>query len=244
MAQLLTLMYHKVDDPVNQLPVDNFVKHLKSLAAQYPIVTPKDTLQPGLNICLTFDDAYCDFYYVVYPLLKALNITAILAVPTAYIQPSTSLSYEQRSQVPYPKGMDEKTCKQDVPFCTWEELKEMQASGHVIIASHSHTHASLKRQAPAQEIVLSKQILEQQLQSKIDYFVYPFGDFGKKSHQLVRQHYQLGFRIGSATNKHFKPSSQMMYRVDADRFWQSQTPIEPMLKSYQRKYWLNRIRFK
>lgn len=247
MTQLVTLMYHKVHDPINHLPTEYFVEHLAELVKKYAIVAPHDQLhKQKLNVCLTFDDAYCDFYQIVFPLLKQHNIKALLAVPTAYIQESTELSYEQRSKVAYPNGMDTHTAATQVPFCTWEELKEMQSSGHVIMASHSHTHASMKHAQTdlKKEILQSKQLLEEHLKTRIDYFVYPFGHFTRMNHRLVTEHYALGFRIGSATNRTFTPKNKMIYRIDADHFWKKNQSLEPYLSQFKRKYWLNRLRFK
>ncbi len=247
MTQLVTLMYHRVHDPINELPTDNFKKHLLSLVEQYNIVCPKDKLSnKKLNICLTFDDAYCDFYSVVYPLLLEYNVKAILAVSPAYIQEQTTLPMTQRLQVPYPKGMEPNIAQSQVPFCTWQELKQMQQSGHVIIASHGFEHASLASPKAnlKKEIISSKKILEEKLNTQIDYFIYPYGDFTRKNHRLVTKHYQLGFRIGSASNPHFSPNSKMIYRVDADHLWMQNKDLEPILKKLKRKYWLNRLRFK
>ncbi len=243
----LTLMYHKVYDPKNHLPTEKFIHHLKRLAEDYPIVTPKDKTTPKkLNLCLTFDDAYADFYFVVYPLLKELNITAILAVTPKYIMPHTHLDPELRMGVPYPEGMDIKTASSFVPFCTWEELKEMHDSGHVIIASHGWSHQSLsdKNTDFEEEIVYSKRVLEKKLQSPIHFFIYPFGDTSSKAQQLIKRHYHLGFRIGTAINKSLSPSHKMVYRVDADPFWQQGLSIEEHVPKWHRKYWLNRIRGK
>lgn len=247
MAKLLTLMYHRVHDPINQLPTEHFKKHLEDLTQKYNIVVPGDNLDANiLNICLTFDDAYCDFYGVVYPLLKQLNIKAILAVTVGYVVDDTQLALSERYLVPYPKGMDAQTCQEKVPFCTFKELKEMQQSGHVILASHGFYHASQSDNQTnfEQEVIQSKQLLEQKLNTNIDYFIYPFGDFTRDNHKKITQHYKLAFRIGSALNKTFESHNKMVYRVDADPFWQHKKALEPHLSKWNRKYWMNRIRFK
>ena len=44
--------------------------------------------------------------------------------------------------------------------------------------------------------------------------------------------------------KNFEPKNKMIYRVDADPFWQQYKPLEPSLGKWNRKYWLNRLRRK
>lgn len=246
-TQLLTLMYHRVHDPKNNLPTHQFVEHLHQLAERYAIVTPKAPLKKDtLNVCLTFDDAYCDFYHVVFPLLKKLNIKALLAVSTRYIQEKTDLSYEYRSQIPYPQGMSDDIAQSFAPFCTWQELREMQESGYVTIASHGDSHTSLAcdKSNFDQEIIQSKFKLEDKLGCPIEDFIYPFGDLNPRSHALVQKHYERGYRIGTALNKNFTPSSQLLYRVDADALWLRGGKLEALLSKWRRKYWLNRIRMK
>ena len=66
----------------------------------------------------------------------------LLAVPTLYIIESTNISDEERLSVPYFEAMKGDVYREKVPFCTWEELKEMVNSGHVELASHGHEHIS------------------------------------------------------------------------------------------------------
>lgn len=246
-TSLLTFMYHRIYDPSQSLPYEHFEQHLQQLMQKAAIVTPGDPLKKGaLNVCLTFDDAYCDFYFYVYPLLKKYNVKALLAVTPRFVMDRTTVPTEQRLNVPYPLGMDDITAKEQAPFCTWAELQEMLASGHVVMASHGYSHQSLrdKKSDLKQEIIASKALLEKKLKTPIKYYVYPYGAMTRKAHQEVLKHYELGFRIGSALNRSFEPSNRMIYRVDADPYWQGLKALEPDLSGFMRKYWINRLRFK
>lgn len=82
---------------------------------------------PDKAILLTFDDGYRSFHERVYPLLLAYRMPAVLALVTSWmdVPPGGMVDYGGR---PIPREA----------FVTWEEVRRMQASGLVEIASHSH----------------------------------------------------------------------------------------------------------
>lgn len=248
MTRVLTLMFHRVNDASLGYQPQQFARYLDYLVNHFPIVVPGEALpQVPLAICLTFDDAYYDFYHNVYPLLLEYKIKAILAVPAKYIIDNTQLDSDTRLSVPYAHNMEDPSHQAKVPFCTWDELRQMAQSQHVLIASHGYQHANLADKATdlSQEIITSKQILEKQLSLPINYFVYPFGKMNSKVHQKICQHYAYGIRIGSALNKGWDEKRRYVYRINADPLWTTHTPIQAqLLKKLTFKYWLNRLRFK
>lgn len=208
---LVTFLYHEAKDP------EALQTHLKSLS-KYPIVLPGDSV-PFFrrSFCLTFDDAYADFYHVVFPLLKKLKMRALLAVPVKFILPSTDLPIQERLSCKNP--MQGNLYREKAPFCTWEEIREMQESGYVQIASHSFSHPDLSQKEVdlEKEIVHSKRILEERLGIRIDTFVYPFGKFTKEVHAFTRKHYRFAMRIGSACNLSWGNGKQLIYRISRDK---------------------------
>lgn len=244
-TKLIMLMFHRVVDVNQQFDANKFERYIQYLKNTFTICDPFGPLTlKTLNICLSFDDAYCDFYFYVYPLLKRYNIKAILGVSTDYIMESTSLNSETRLSVPYPDGMHSTIWRDKVPFCTWQELKEMSDSGHVIMASHSasHPHLTDPNCDLKKEIIDSKNILEEKLQHPINSFIYPYGDYNRQVHKLVKQHYQWDLRIGSALNYDW-PEKSPIYRIDAEKYWpQNEAFSEKSLRKMTMKYWLNRLR--
>ncbi len=228
---LLIFMYHKISETSKPDRIAAFREHLIDLKNRFTIVTPGEpVLRNKLTLCLTFDDAYYDFYHFVYPLLKALHIKAVLAIPTAYIVEKTSLDPSKRLSIPYPNGLsDYDGVKQDVPFCTWSELREMHNSQLVYPASHSHHHANLCDPTVnlAEELEHSQQLLETQLKAKIDTFVYPYGKMNKSVHQAVRQKYRFGLRIGAGLNRNWQATNGLFYRINADPLWLNRQKITP-----------------
>ncbi len=243
---LLVFMYHRVSQTRFANDIQAFAAHLDYLSRHYSIVLPGDTLNQGqLSVCLSFDDAYYDFYHYVFPLLKQLRIPAVLAVPVKYIGEQSNCDITQRLAV---TSLDSNTGYENHNlFCTWPELQEMADSNLVKIASHSYTHPNLTEANVdlEKEIIDSKRYIQQRLQQDIDTFVYPYGKMNAHVHQLVSQHYQYGMRIGSALNRHWSEKHGLIYRIDADHFWPYGTQWSSKYTiKYLMKYISNKIRNK
>lgn len=77
---------------------------------------------------------------------------------------------------------------------SWEQLNAMQASGLVVIGSHTCNHMRLSVDLDAQqmqyEIERSKKILEQQLTTSTDLFCFPNGDYNEAALHLVKTSYK------------------------------------------------------
>ena len=126
-------------------------------------------------------------------------------------------------------------------------LKEITTNKNIIVASHSHNHVNLthKNINLKQEIELSKKILEEKLNNKINTIIYPFGQTNKEINKIAKQHYKYIMRIGSAINKDWQTRDGLIYRINADLLWQKNKYItKSLVYKSQLKYWLNYIRNK
>lgn len=238
---LLVLMYHRINKP------ELFSSFIENISQNHPIVVPGDTLQRGkLSICLTFDDAYFDFYHFAYPLLKEKSIRAVLGVPVKFILERTTETPNVRINVPYDNAMEEEVYKEKAPFCTWQEITEMADSGLVKIASHSKTHVNLTEDIHDlnNEIVESKNIIEKIISQKVDTFIYPYGKVNKKVHSLASKHYKYLMRIGSALNRDWHNSNNMLYRINGEELLHIKQFKKIHLSKYYLKYLSNTIRNK
>lgn len=244
---ILTMMYHRVSNANFLSEPDIFYQHLTGLTSSYPAVTPGDRLPDKVSVCLTFDDAYFDFYYYVYPLLKELNIKAVLAVSPKFILEDTAVQDKKRLAVPYNAAMKGKSFQTEVPFCTWKELNEMQKSGHVVIASHSYSHANMSDPNInfKKEVLYSKTLIEEKLNISVDTFVYPYGKMNKPVHSHIKKIYKYIMRIGSALNKSWENHNNCIYRIDAEKYWPENKAfkITDFINFYY-KYLCNTIRNK
>jgi len=207
-------MYHHVNSDRCSNDLAIFEKHLEYISKKFTTVFPSENI-PKNAICLTFDDAYVDFYYLIFPLLKKFNLKALLGVPTKYILDTCSeernlrMSFEHNDEFKnYEKGT----------FCTFEEMREMIDSGLVQVVSHSHTHSNLIEDEVnlEEELVLSKNILEEKLNIKVESFIFPFGKYDDELARQTLKHYKYAFRIGNAIHKDFSGIKGINYRIDGD----------------------------
>jgi peptidoglycan/xylan/chitin deacetylase (PgdA/CDA1 family) len=204
---LLILAYHRAGYGRYNNPVSVLRSHLEYLKRNFHVVIPGERLRPRrLNVCLAFDDAFADFYALVFPLLEELSIKAVLGVSTAFILESTGISMEERLSTPEEHANSWERFRMKAPFCTWEELDRMVASGLIHIASHSHLHRDMTQPDVdvALEAVESKTLLEKRLKCHVSTFVYPFGN------------YTFAMRLGSALNVGWSSWKQPLSRVQAD----------------------------
>ncbi|MCB1080579.1 MAG: polysaccharide deacetylase family protein [Chlamydiia bacterium] len=243
---LIALLYHKIGTSKYANPLPLFESHLKWIADHYPTTLPGDTLRQELQVCLTFDDAYFDFYHLIFPLLEKYHLKALLAVPTAFIPESTPLSPEKRLEKVH--LFSEKAPPLPSPaFCTWEELKILNDSPLIQIASHSvHHHPLTASQIdPEHELFFSKQILESKLKTPIQTFVYPYGRFSSKVHALAKKHYPYVMRIGNALNYSWTNFQGLCYRINADQLPHPQYPFSlPKHLKHTARLLLNALRKK
>ena len=80
---------------------------------------------PEKSVLLTFDDGLASAYTHVFPLLKMFDYPAMVSVVTNWIESDKFVDYAGQK-----RGGD--------GFLSWEQMREMQASGLVEFASHSH----------------------------------------------------------------------------------------------------------
>lgn len=246
---ILILMFHRISDRNDSSVYQRFERFLTNLSQRYAIILPGETApKHKLSICLTFDDAYADFYLYVFPLLQKLKIRAVLGVVPSYITTETTYNPEQRLSLETIGYDDAKTSEFHAQFCTWQEIRTMVESGLVIIASHSMNHCNAKDDDfdPKIELEASQRILiGYSKQTQVDNFIYPYGSFQKKNHEYAQKHYRYLMRIGAALNMSWQPKDQLLYRYDADNLWKKDKSIsKSLLLSLGLKYLTNKLRGK
>jgi len=143
-SPLIAICYHDVKTiDQGDLDVDQYAISPEHLLAQFEYIkannfTPVsidelinaekgDKPLPKKAVLLTFDDGYISFYSEVYPLLRLYNYPAVLAVVGRWLEASAS----------EPVSYGNKQLDRD-QFLSWRQMKEMQSSGLVEIASHSY----------------------------------------------------------------------------------------------------------
>lgn len=82
---------------------------------------------PPKAVLLSFDDGYADFHARVYPVLKLFGYPAVIALVGSWMDAPAG------SQVDYDGGKVPREA-----FLSWDQVREMVASGLVEVASHSY----------------------------------------------------------------------------------------------------------
>jgi biofilm PGA synthesis lipoprotein PgaB len=153
----IALAYHNVEDsdPDQRfvgVSTDKLVAQLSWLQRNgYHPVTIDDLIAardggkelPDKAVLLTFDDGYESFYTRVFPVLKAFRFPAVLALVGAWLEngPDATVRYSPDKAAAAlgdgPVQFGDLKVKRDL-FLTWDQIREIAASGLVEIASHSY----------------------------------------------------------------------------------------------------------
>lgn len=136
-AAVAIFCYHEVDRQNDDFAVshgqlEQQIKYMKNQGYhfvsldEYLRYTKGELALPEKSVMITFDDGYRSFYTKVYPLLLKYQIPGMLAIVSSWT------NHEEK-----PNDVRD--------TASWEELREMEASGLVTVVSH--THAMHKQQA-------------------------------------------------------------------------------------------------
>ncbi len=182
------------------------VKHSRSTAKQCRFTGsavrqyPKGKPFSGRTVVLTFDDGYLDNWVYAYPVLKKYRMKATIFVITSLTKhshsnliPEIPPHSETRPAAVLGKGPSDY-------YLSWEEMREMEASGLVDIQSHTHTHKKLVEPGVniEEELSQSKAIIEKELKKECKFISWPWGIGGDEVIALARQ---LGYRGAVITKK-------------------------------------------
>ena len=184
------LIYHRVSGDLKlelDLPRPLFRRQLEFLAQSGQVISYGAALAalqtgqplPHNQFVLTFDDGYEDFYTGVLPLLRRLELPAILFVTTGFVESGTPLPLLRHNQP-------------QVRPVTWPMLAEMAASGLVTIGAHTHTHPVLPGQAELrvrEELSKPLELFQDRLGVTVSHFAYPKAVWDHTVESLVKEYY-------------------------------------------------------
>ena len=146
---------------------------------------------PARAVVLTIDDGYNSMYHQAYPVLKRYGFPATVFVYTDFIGARDSL--------------------------TWDQMKEMVASGLIDVQAHSKTHTNLTLRQPGEsdnkyrerlstEAATPQDIIQRKLHVNVSSYAYPYGDAnGIMLEQLTKSNYRMGLTVDPGGNAFFTP---------------------------------------
>jgi len=170
----------------------------------YVAICKQERPAPEKAIMLTFDDGYASFYQKIYPIVKQEKVPVLMSVIGSWM---------------------DKGAGSGIKMSTWQQLKEMEASGLVTIGCHSY---DLHKPVPVNEwgeqtysvnariyanghyeteeaykerlafdFAKSQKLMEEKLGHKVEAFVWPFGLYTEEGIKLGQQAgFKYFFQLG------------------------------------------------
>ena len=141
---LIVLNYHDVRDDIRDagpkdstaISTDHLIAHFDWLRANgFHMVSLDDVLAarqggralPAKAVLLTFDDGLVSFYTHVFPLLQAYGYPALFALEGSWMDQPEGTQFDYNGML----------CGHEC-FVTWAQVRKMQSSGLVEMASHTY----------------------------------------------------------------------------------------------------------
>ncbi|MBX3129513.1 MAG: polysaccharide deacetylase family protein [Polyangiaceae bacterium] len=195
------LLYHGFDRGTDPLSVSskNFERHIEwLLASRVEIVHTSELIEfmQGKRrlservAVITIDDGLRSVYERAWPILQRHGVRFTIGLPTGVMEE--------------PKN---------APVMSWDQVREMVASGLCEVASHGHMHRHLPKlegRRRFEELELSWQIIERRLGTAPVAYFYPLGAFDVRSAAEVR-------KVGYAAA--FKATGAPIALGSSDHFW-------------------------
>jgi peptidoglycan/xylan/chitin deacetylase (PgdA/CDA1 family) len=182
------LTYHSIDDSGSVISTkpEVFRKQMKGLSetgydgvALNHLVESRSekTSLPPKTVVLTFDDGFQNFYADVFPILQEYGFKATVFLVTDHCGGYN----DWRGN---PPGLPRSQ------LLSWREIKELSDHG-IEFGAHTRTHPDLTRIGGAErvenEIIESKQVIEDSIGREARTFAYPFGKFNPTIKRVVEK---------------------------------------------------------
>lgn len=176
---------------------------------------------PSKAVVLTFDDGFASTYQIAFPIMARYGFTATVFLVSGYCGRHNDWP-DQPLAVP------------QLPLLTWEQVREMDHYG-IEFGGHTIHHPwldKLQGDDLAEEVLGSKQAIEEQLGHAISCFAYPYGRYNSAVVKAVSQTYraacttQLGI-VDAQSNPLLLERIEMLYMAHPWIFPQLATSFLP-----------------
>ena len=132
---------------------------------------------PPRSIIITFDDGYSSVYEEAFPVLKRYGMSA-----TVFLTVGKSNATNLNGSLPSLEGRS---------MLSWRRIREMLKHG-IVFGAHTLTHPDLTHlplDRTKQEIIISKDIIENALGTSVSSFAYPYGRYNEFVREIVKQNF-------------------------------------------------------
>lgn len=234
------LMYHHFVEEgeevgyttISDVAFEEQITYLKSKG--YNTITDQDIVDfyyygkelPENPIHITMDDGYESNYKIAYPILKENGMKATIFVIVSRIDGDY-----------YP------------PRLTWDQIKEMSDSGVISIQSHTYdlhhkeiiddavevsamisdtSDEFLKR--VKDDLILSKEILEEKLGNEVISISYPFGHYDENTLNMIEE---VGFKVAYTIEhglNHINTDVLELFRINVSSMYNGKAIEEEIIK--------------
>lgn len=199
-----------------------FENFLKSLQKKTVFIKIEDAIKRLENkkirgsdalVSFTFDDGFEECYTVIAPLLEKYGTRGAFFINANYI------SSDEDYQVEFNKRIDTYTKK---PM-SWTQVIDLHKRGH-LIGSHNLDHtnfAELSLDEITDQLKRNKEILEEKLNFKCDYFAWTYGQFQHFPEEALIETKKFHKYIFSATNykNYFSFDGHVINRRHLEAYW-------------------------
>lgn len=216
------LSYNKIGEQVNwywisEETFDNQMRALKE--AGYTTVSLEDVMDyrrgkkqpPEKPIVLTFLNGWRNHKDIVDPILARYGFKATNFIPPHFIGGDSSWDPHDKDPV--------------IPHLTWDEIREMEASGRWDFQATGNEHTDLRLTSPHIESRLAKERIEQELGKTPRFFAYPYGAGTDEFHirkAIWEEGYEAAFALRegflSLEDRYAFPRFDMHHSIHTDRY--------------------------
>ncbi len=202
-------MYHHVNRNSGDfitVSLENFRRQMEWLRRENYETLSAETFLAALRgehrpakrcVVLTFDDAWLDVHACAFPILRAFGHKFIVFTVSNWTEQASRQPFTVADGHPFPthdeatKLIKQKHAHEVV--CSWDHLREMQASGLCSIENHSATHRNAADLAPEvlrEDLLRCRDAIKANLQRESRHLCWPRGSHNAQTLALARK---LGF---------------------------------------------------
>ncbi len=191
--RVIVLLYHRINDDLRDsvtVGIEQFDKQMEIVNKKCTVVSIEDIIRGNLPrnsfrplVAVTFDDGYLDNYENAVPILLKHKIPAAFFISTGLIGTKNGFKH------------DILKLGKALPNMNWKQIEHMKQLGFTI-GSHTINHINCAKddvEKVRQEIVESKQTLEDKLGMKDIIFSYPFGKKEDINNSILEYVREVGY---------------------------------------------------